>query len=127
MLSGGTLTRTSAAGTPTPIRVPVDNDGTIDVGAGTLNAGGTFTNYNQLNDRLTGGAYVVRNGSTFQFAGADVKQNFAEITLDGAGSGFSDGPPWTAFATSTPSTPRASWRSATGATSPAPAPSPTTG
>ena len=56
------------------ISAPVDNDGTIDVSAGTLNAAGTFVNYDQINNRLTGGAYVVRNGSTFQFAAADVAQ-----------------------------------------------------
>ena len=51
---------------------------------------GGFTNYNQATDLLSGGAYVVRNGALFQFTGADVKTNAADITLDGSGSGFQD-------------------------------------
>ncbi len=91
VLSGGTLKRTSAAGTDAAsISAALTNDGTIDVTAGLLRSDGTFTNYNQTTDLLSGGTYAVRNGSTFRFTGADVKTNGAELILDGAGSGFED-------------------------------------
>ncbi len=94
VLSGGTLNRSTGTGSAR-IMVDFDNDGTIDVGAGTLaldqSSGSTvFANYNQATDLLSGGTYVVHNGSKFQFPGADVKTNGAEIILDGAGSGFED-------------------------------------
>ena len=92
MLDGGTLTRTSAAGSDAAhIAIAFDNDGTVDVGAGTLSLDSTFTNYDTVTDVLSGGAYKVRNGSTLRFFGADVKNNAAEITLEDAGSRFWDG------------------------------------
>jgi hemolysin type calcium-binding protein len=90
VLSGGTLTKSAGTGTTT-IGIPVDNNGTIDVGAGTLGLSGAFANYDSGSGILTGGAYRVRNGATFQFTGADVRTNAADITLDGAGSRFFDG------------------------------------
>ncbi|MGH2712970.1 MAG: Calx-beta domain-containing protein, partial [Thermoleophilaceae bacterium] len=92
VLAGGTLTRTSAAGTDAAnVGVPFDNDGTVEVTAGNLSLTDTFANYDAGTDILTGGAYKVRNGALFQFNDADVRNNRADITLDGAGSAFWDG------------------------------------
>ena len=88
VLAGGTLTKSAGAGT-TSINVPVNNDGTVDVASGKLQLNGGFTNFSGTT--LTGGAYKVRNGSTFEFPGADVRTNAADITLSGVGSRFFDG------------------------------------
>ena len=130
VLSGGTLNRSTGTGSAR-IMVDFDNDGTIDVGAGTLaldqSSGSTvFTNYNQTTDLLSGGTYVVRNGSMFQFTGADVKTNGAEIILDGAGSGFEDESAQDGLRNLGANNAQGKLGCATGATSPAPAPSPTT-
>jgi hypothetical protein len=95
VLAGGTLSRSTGSGAAR-VLVDLDNDGTLTVDAGTLSVdetfgGGNFVNYNPTSDLLSGGAYVVRNGSTFQFTDADVNTNGAEITLDGPGSRFWDG------------------------------------
>jgi Calx-beta domain-containing protein len=90
VLAGGTLTKSTGTLTSS-IAVNVQNEGTLDVGAGKLSLDSGFSNYNQTTDVLTGGAYMVRNGSTLQFTGADVKTNAADITLDGLNSKFFDG------------------------------------
>ncbi len=87
VLAGGTLTKSAGGGT-TNVNVPVENDGTVDVGAGTLTLG-QLTNYS--GNVLTDGAYVVRNGSTLQINNANITTDAADITLDGVGSRIWDG------------------------------------
>src|SRR5205085_10784836 len=86
VVSGGSLRR-SGNGTAS-INVPVNNQGTIDVAAGTLILAGVFGNYNSTSHTLTGGAYVV--AGTLQFTSADVRTNAATIALQGTGT-LSDG------------------------------------
>ena len=50
--------------------------------AGTLNVAGTFSNYNQTTDVLTGGTYSV--AGRLRFTGADIVTNQAAIVLDGS-------------------------------------------
>jgi hypothetical protein len=89
VFAGGTVTKTAGSGLDR-INVAFTNDGTVDVSSGQLAIEGTFANYNQTTDLLSGGIYAVRNGSTLQFTGADVKNNGAELILDGAGSQIQD-------------------------------------
>ncbi len=66
------------------------NNGTMDIGAGhavTVN-GGTFTNFDAVTGTLTGGTYNI--AGTFQFPGASIVTNAANITLSGAPPGIED-------------------------------------
>jgi hypothetical protein len=58
----------------------IDNDGTLEVLAGTLTARGLL-NYSTEDDSLNGGAYVVRNATLHVRGG--VETNAARIVLDG--------------------------------------------
>ena len=87
VLPGGTLTRTSAVADPAELNVTLDNDGTVDLRAGTLQLRSGLQNYDPVNKRLIGGKYVMRNGAHFaSFGAAGVQENAAEIILDGPGS-----------------------------------------
>lgn len=89
----GTITK-SSSGTTT-LGAALTNNGDLTVAAGLLNASGTFANYNQATDILSGGSYVV--AGTLRFVGADVVTNQATIVVDGTLSQIQDGSGLDAF------------------------------
>lgn len=83
----GTLLRPSAAGT-SRVTSQVDNDGTIEVGGGTLDLGRLLNASTggilATGASLTGGRYVARSGTLKLSLTADITVNGAAIVLDGA-------------------------------------------
>jgi len=93
ILAGGGLTVSGGA-----VFQPATTAGLHFSNAGLLTAnpgglvqitGGYFDNYNGATHTLTGGRFVVNDG-TLSFTGADIRTNAADITLGGAGGLFVD-------------------------------------
>ena len=66
----------------------VSNAGVIDAVSGTSSLNGPVTNLSGTT--LTGGAWSVADGATLRLAGADIRTNAADITLDGPNSRLFD-------------------------------------
>ena len=99
MLAGGTLTKSAGAG-PTTIEIPVDNNGTTNVGAGTLSLGGGSPNpdsgqWSAVSGSVidfSNGTYTLAYGSNFSGAGtvrlSGGKLDFAGATSTAAATTF---------------------------------------
>lgn len=85
---GATMRRTTSAGTFTVgSGVNFDNDGTLEVSTGTLAINGTLDNF--AAQTLTGGTFNA--SGTLRFAGADIVNLAANVTVSGASGQVVDG------------------------------------
>lgn len=80
----GTMTKSGATGNSQFMGIRLNNAGTIDVATGTLTADNTLT----ANALPAGGAWVVRNNATLDFATQTMNTNQASVTLDGSNAAF---------------------------------------
>lgn len=80
----GTLRKSGAAGNSLVTGIRLNNSGTIDVSSGTLTADNTLT----ANTLPAGGAWVVRNNATLDFATQSLNTNRSSITLNGVNANF---------------------------------------
>ena len=99
VLAGGTLTKSAGAG-PTTIEIPVDNNGTTNVGAGTLSLGGGSPNpdsgqWSAVSGSVidfSNGTHTLASGSNFSGAGtvrlSGGKLDFAGATSTAAATTF---------------------------------------
>ncbi len=83
LINNGTIDDDTGNGTFTINPTSFTNNGTVSTAAGsTVNSTTTFTNFSGTT--LTGGTYF--EAGTFEFVGANIVTNKANITLDGASS-----------------------------------------
>jgi hypothetical protein len=80
----GTFRKLGSAGNSQITGIRLNNSGTIDVSSGTLTADNTLT----ANTLPAGGAWVVRNNATLDFASQTLSTNQASITLNGSNANF---------------------------------------
>ncbi len=89
VLAGGLIQRTTAIGAnTTTLEAPIDNDGTIETRAGTLDLNDAALT-NLSGSTLTGGRFAARNGVLKLPGNVSVQTNAAHLVLEGAAARIS--------------------------------------